>query len=61
MWGKKLLKAKIPIQISCPVMKQNKDTFVDVIKWGYNNNIAVAVEPVILHHMIIQRIICLIG
>ena len=44
---KKLLKAKIPIQISCPVMKQNKDTFVDVIKWGYNNNIAVAVEPVI--------------
>lgn len=58
---KKLLKAKIPIQISCPVMKQNKDTFVDVIKWGYNNNIAVAVEPVILHHMIIQRIICLIG
>lgn len=42
MWGKKTIKGKIPIQISCPVMKQNKDTFVDVIKWGYNNNIAVA-------------------
>lgn len=44
---KKLLEAKIPIQISCPIMKQNRNDFVDVIRWGYNNNISVAVEPVI--------------
>lgn len=44
---KKLMEAKIPVQISCPVMKQNKDDFVSVIRWGYDNNISVAVEPVI--------------
>lgn len=44
---KKLLEVKIPVQISCPVMKQNKDAFVDVLKWGSDNNISVAVEPVI--------------
>ncbi len=44
---KKLLNVGIPIQISCPVMKQNKDDFADVIKWGYENNIEVAIEPVI--------------
>lgn len=44
---KKLIEAKIPVQISCPVMKQNKDDFINVVRWGYDNNIAVAVEPVI--------------
>lgn len=44
---KKLIEAKLPVQISCPVMKANKDDFVSVIKWGYDNNISVAVEPVI--------------
>ena len=44
---KKIMKAKIPVQISCPVMTQNKDDFVNVIRWGYDNNISVAVEPVI--------------
>ena len=43
----KLNSAGIPIQISCPVMKLNKDSFVNVIKWGKEHNIAVAVEPVI--------------
>lgn len=37
----------IPVQISCPIMKQNKDSFIDVIHWGKTHNIAVAVEPVI--------------
>lgn len=37
----------IPVQISCPVMKQNKDRFLDVIHWGKEHNIAVAVEPII--------------
>ncbi len=44
---KKVLDAKIPAQISCPVMKQNKDDFSSVIEWGKNNNISVAIEPVI--------------
>lgn len=43
----RLQAAGIPLQISCPVMKQNKDCFVDVIRWGKDHNIAVAVEPVI--------------
>lgn len=37
----------IPVQISCPIIKQNKDSFVDVIHWGWEHNIAVATEPVI--------------
>lgn len=43
----KLSAEGIPLQISCPVMKQNRESFVDVIKWGKKHNIAVAVEPVI--------------
>lgn len=42
-----LYSAGIPVQISCPVMKQNKDSFLDVIRWGQNRHIAVAVEPMI--------------
>lgn len=37
----------IPVQISCPIMKQNKDSYVDVLHWGWAHNIAVATEPVI--------------
>ena len=37
----------IPIQISCPIMKQNKDSYIDVLQWGWAHNIAVATEPVI--------------
>lgn len=43
----KLLKAGIPVQISCPIMKQNKDSFIGVIKWGNENNIYVAIDYVI--------------
>lgn len=43
----KLLKAGIPVQISCPIMKQNKDSFTGVIKWGNGNNISVAIDYVI--------------
>lgn len=41
----KLLSAGIPLQISCPIMKQNKDSFLGVIQWGKNHNVAVAIEP----------------
>lgn len=37
----------IPVQISCPIMKQNRESFIDVIRWGKKHNIAVAIEPVI--------------
>lgn len=37
----------IPVQISCPVIKQNKDSYIDVLHWGWAHNIAVATEPVI--------------
>ena len=35
------------MQISCPIIKQNKDSYVDVLHWGWAHNIAVATEPVI--------------
>lgn len=35
----------IPVQISCPIIKQNKDSFLDVLHWGWDHNIAVAIEP----------------
>ena len=37
----------IPVQISCPIMKQNKTCYVDVLHWGWAHNIAVAIEPII--------------
>ncbi len=37
----------IPVQISCPIIKQNKDSYVDVLHWGWEHNIAVATEPMI--------------
>ena len=40
-----LILAGIPVQISCPVMKENKDTFLDVVKWGDHNNIGTAIQP----------------
>lgn len=43
----KLSAEGIPVQISCPITKENRENFVDVIKWGKGHNIAVAVEPII--------------
>lgn len=43
----KLKAAGIPLQISCPVMKQNLETYSDVISWGEANNIAVTCNYVI--------------
>ena len=38
----KLIEAGIPVQISCQVMKQNKDSFAEVVKWGNEHNIPAA-------------------
>lgn len=43
----KLKELGIPLQISCPIMKQNLDTFSDVIAFGKENGIAVSVDYVI--------------
>ena len=40
----KLIQANIPVQISCPVMKQNKDSFVDVVHWSETKNLPVLVN-----------------
>ena len=43
----KLKEVGIPLQISCPIMKQNKESFNDVIAFGEENGISVAVDYVI--------------
>lgn len=37
----KLIENDIPLQISCPIMKQNKDSFKDVINWAKKHKIQV--------------------
>ena len=43
----KIISNGIPVQISCPVMKQNRTTFKEVVEWGNDNGIVVATEYVI--------------
>ena len=38
----RLVEAGIPVQISCQVMKQNKDSFAEVVRWGNEHNIPAA-------------------
>lgn len=40
----KLVQAGIPVQISCPVMKQNKDSFIDVVHWSETENLPILVN-----------------
>lgn len=44
----KLVDNNIPLQISCPIMKQNKDCYNDVVKWATNHNIRVGDDYVII-------------
>lgn len=43
----RLLSVGIPVQISCPVMQQNKSTFYSVVEWGKMHDIAVDTNYVI--------------
>lgn len=43
----KLHSAGIPVQISCPVMRKNKDSFIDVLQFGRDLDVLVAIEPII--------------
>lgn len=42
-----MIEAGIPVQISCPIMKQNKNDFSTVQEWGEKNNISVLIDYVI--------------
>lgn len=44
----KLKASGVPIQISCPVIQQNKDEYIDVINWGKEHNIKVNSDYVII-------------
>lgn len=44
----KLIENNIPVQINCPVMKQNKDSFYDVINWGQEHKCAVITDYLIM-------------
>lgn len=43
----RLVSHGIPVQIACPIMKQNKAAYKDVLEWGKENHI-----PVVLDYMI---------
>lgn len=43
-----LKKYNIPLQISCPIMKQNQNEYNDVVEWGKKNNINVGSDYVII-------------
>lgn len=40
----KLIKEKIPVQISCPIIKENVDSFDSVILWADQHNIGVTIN-----------------
>ena len=44
----KLIENNIPVQINCPVMKQNKDSFDGVIKWGQDHKCSVVTDYLIM-------------
>lgn len=44
----RLVSENIPVQINCPVMKQNMETFQDVLKWGQALKCAVNVDYLLM-------------
>lgn len=44
----KLIENDIPLQISCPIMKQNKDCYGDVLSWAKKHNIHVGNDYVMI-------------
>lgn len=44
----RLVENNIPLQISCPIMKQNKESYNDVVKWASMYNINVSDDFVII-------------
>lgn len=44
----RLIENNIAVQINCPVMKQNKDSFYEVIKWGQDHKCSVVTDYLIM-------------
>ena len=44
----KLIKNNIPVQVSCPTMKGNKDDFTDVMKWCHEHKIRATTDYIIM-------------
>jgi radical SAM protein with 4Fe4S-binding SPASM domain len=38
----------IPLQISCPTMKQNKNSFVDVLKWAHEHKVRAETDYIMM-------------
>lgn len=45
---KKLLENNIPVQISCPTMKQNKDSYPEVAKWAIQHGMRIYTDCVLM-------------
>ena len=43
-----LIENNIPLQISCPIMKENMNSYLNVIDWGKRHNINVSSDYVII-------------
>jgi len=44
----KLVENDIPVQITCPIIRQNKDCYKDVITWAKEHNIEATSDPSIM-------------
>lgn len=44
----KMIAANIPVQLACPIMKENLDSFETVLNWGHAHNLEVKVEGQII-------------
>lgn len=44
----KLIENNIPVQINCPVMKQNKNCYKDVLRWGHENKCRVLTDFIMM-------------
>jgi len=44
----KLIENDIPLQISCPAMKQNKNDFIDVLKWANKHNVRAKTDYIMM-------------
>ena len=44
----KLIENNIPVQINCPIMKQNKNSFFEVVNWGQDHKCSVITDYLIM-------------
>jgi len=43
-----LIENNIPIRISCPVMKQNKDDYIDVLNWAHEHKVRASTDYIMM-------------